>query len=130
MNRVISLLLAAGAVLLLVVAAGCDNSADEHAASVMTGGGDPHRGKAAISAYGCGTCHTVPGVRGADALVGPPLTNMGQRSYIGGVMKNTPVNMIHWIQDPPGVDPMTAMPKLNVSESDARDIASYLYTLK
>jgi cytochrome c1 len=108
----------------------CDNPEDERAASVMTGGGDPHRGKSAITAYGCGTCHTVPGVRGADALVGPPLTNMAQRGYIGGVMKNTPGNMIRWIQDPPAVDPMTAMPKLRVSESDARDIASYLYTLK
>jgi mono/diheme cytochrome c family protein len=115
---------------LLVFLAGCDNRSDDRTASIMTGGGEPHRGRTAISAYGCGTCHTVPGVRGADALVGPPLTSMGQRSYIGGVMKNTPTNMIRWIQDPPGVDPMTAMPKLNVSESDARDIASYLYTLK
>ena len=108
----------------------CENEADLRSASAMTGGGDPHRGRAAISAYGCGTCHTVPGVRGADALVGPPLTSMGSRGYIAGVMKNTPANMVRWIRDPPAVDPMTAMPKLNVSESDARDIASYLYTLK
>jgi cytochrome c1 len=108
----------------------CDSAEDRRAASAMTGGGDPYRGKAAISAYGCGTCHTVPGVKGADALVAPPLTRMGQRAYVAGVMKNTPANLIRWIQDPPAVDPMTAMPKLNVSESDARDIASYLYTLK
>src|SRR6476620_2498615 len=98
--------------------AGCENEADLQAATAMTGGGDPHRGASAIRAYGCGTCHTVPGVRGADALVGPPLTSMAQRAYIGGVMKNTPANMIRWIQDPPAVDPMTAMPKLNVSEAD------------
>ena len=115
---------------LYMVVTGCDNPEDNRAASVLTGGGDPHRGKAAISVYGCGTCHTVPGVRGADALVAPPLTRMAQRGYIGGVMKNTPSNLVRWIQDPPAVDPMTAMPKLNVSESDARDIASYLYTLK
>jgi cytochrome c1 len=117
-------------VVTLLPLTGCDDPAANRAASVLTGGGDPHRGKAAISAYGCGTCHTVPGVRGADALVAPPLTSMGQRGYIGGVMKNTPANLIRWIQDPPAVDPMTAMPKLNVTESDARDIASYLYTLK
>jgi cytochrome c1 len=114
----------------LAWSAGCDNAEDRAAASSMTGGGDPHRGRAAIRAYGCGTCHTIPGVRGADAVVAPPLTRMGSRTYIGGVMKNTPGNMVRWIQDPPGVDPMTAMPRLNVSESDARDIASYLYTLK
>jgi cytochrome c1 len=107
----------------------CDDTADEKSATAMTGG-DPHRGKSAITAYGCGTCHTVPGVKGADALVGPPLTHMGERGYVAGVMKNTPANLVRWIQDPPAVDPMTAMPKLNVSEADARDIASYLYTLK
>src|SRR3954447_21354962 len=127
MNRSIPfLLLTVGALFL----GACENEADNRAATAMTGGGDPHRGKSAITAYGCGTCHTVPGVRGADALVGPPLTSMAERGYIGGVMKNTPANMIQWIQDPPAVDPMTAMPKLNVSDADAMDIASYLYTVK
>jgi cytochrome c1 len=126
MTRTALTLMLSGALCLL----GCDSAADRRAATAMTGGGDPHRGKAAISAYGCGTCHTIPGVKGADALVAAPLTSMGQRAYIGGVMKNTPGNLIRWIQDPPAVDPMTAMPKLNVSEADARDIASYLYTLK
>ncbi len=120
------LLLTVGALLL----GACENEADNRAATAMTGGGNPHEGKSKIRSYGCGTCHTVPGVRGADALVGPPLTSMAERGYIGGVMKNTPANMIQWIQDPPAVDPMTAMPKLHVSEADARDIASYLYTLK
>lgn len=126
MRRLLVTVAAAGMLLL----GACENEDDLRAARVLTGGGDPHRGKAAIDAYGCGTCHTVPGVRGANALVGPPLTSMGSRGYIGGVMKNTPGNMIRWIQDPPAVDPMTAMPNLKVSESDAKDIASYLYMLK
>jgi cytochrome c len=130
MNRSLRNIFIAGAGAALVIGLGACDDADERAASVMTQGGQPQLGKEAINAHGCGTCHTIPGVRGADALVGPPLTSMGQRSYIGGVMKNTPANMIRWIQDPPAVDPMTAMPKLNVSESDARNIASYLYTLK
>jgi cytochrome c1 len=117
----------------LIIVAGClpgCDTADKQAASVMTHGGDPDRGRFAIDAYGCSGCHTIPGVRGADALVAPPLTNMAERGFIGGVMKNTPDNLIRWIQDPPGVDPMTAMPNLHVKEPDARDIASYLYTLK
>jgi cytochrome c1 len=93
-------------------------------------GGDPDRGAAAISRYGCATCHTVPGIRGADALVGPSLEHVGSRSYVGGVLPNTPDNVIRWIQNPPRVDPLTAMPNLGVTESDARDIAGYLYTLK
>ena len=119
------ILLFLGAAFLL----GCDD-ADKRAASAMTRGGDPDRGALAIDAYGCSGCHTIPGIRGADALVGPPLTHMAERGFVSGVMKNTPDNLIRWIQDPPAVDPMTAMPKLRVKESDARDIASYLYTLK
>jgi cytochrome c1 len=38
--------------------------------------------------------------------------------------------MLRWIQNPRGVDEKTAMPALGVSEQEARDIASYLYTLK
>ncbi|PYS45556.1 MAG: cytochrome C [Acidobacteria bacterium] len=93
-------------------------------------GGDPTRGRTAISRYGCATCHTIPGIRGADALVGPPLTQMASRSYIAGVLPNTPDNMIRWIENPPQVDHLTVMPNLGVSERDARDIAGYLYTLK
>ena len=51
-------------------------------------GGSPQRGQQLISQYGCGSCHTVPGVRGADGLVGPPLTRMGARAYIAGKLPN------------------------------------------
>src|SRR4051794_18248731 len=90
---------------------GC-NQANKQAAAAMTGG-NPDRGKVEIQQYGCSSCHTIPGVPGADALVGPPLTQMASRGYIGGVLKNTPENMIRWLQNPPGVDPLTAMPNLH-----------------
>ena len=123
---------AAALLLAAYAAASCGGgmSESEQAAAEMTGGGSPARGREAIEHYGCATCHTIPGVRGADALVGPPLTQVASRSYIGGVLTNSPENMIRWIQDPRAVDPLTAMPALGVSGQDARDIASYLYTLK
>ncbi len=93
-------------------------------------GGDPSRGAAAIEAYGCGSCHSIPGIGGADARVGPSLDLFGTRAYVGGVLPNAPDNVIKWIQNAPSVDPMTAMPNLNVKEADARDIAAYLYTLR
>ncbi|MDQ3997933.1 MAG: c-type cytochrome, partial [Gemmatimonadota bacterium] len=93
-------------------------------------GGDARRGQVAIRQYGCGSCHTIRGVRGADGLVGPPLNGIAFRSYVGGVLTNTPDNLVRWIQDPPAVDPKTAMPNLGVSHRDAVDIAGYLYTLK
>ncbi len=91
-------------------------------------GGDPHRGALAIRSYGCGSCHTIPGVRGANGLVGPPLVGVAERAYIGGVITNTPENLVRWIQNPPSIDPMTAMPNVGVTRQDALDIAGYLYS--
>jgi cytochrome c1 len=93
-------------------------------------GGDPDKGRDAIGRYGCSSCHTVPGVRGADGMVGPPLTKIGTRMYIGGVLKNTPDNMKAWLKNPPGIDEKTAMPNLHLSDEEAKDISAYLYTLR
>jgi cytochrome c len=66
----------------------------------------------------------------ATATVGPPLMQIGLRSYLAGRIDNTPENMIKWIRQPHSVDPQTAMPETGVTESDGRDIAAYLYTLR
>jgi cytochrome c len=84
-------------------------------------------GRALIASYGCGACHSIPGIPGADAMAGPPLEYFYQRTFIAGRLPNTRDNLIHWIQDPQGVEPGTAMPDLGVSESEAGDIADYLY---
>ncbi|MEO7057115.1 MAG: c-type cytochrome [Caldimonas sp.] len=93
-------------------------------------GGNAKRGPALIVAYGCAACHTVPGVRGADANVGPPLTRIGDRTYIAGMLRNSPANLVRWIRQPQAVIPGNAMPDMGVTEVDARDIAAYLYTLR
>jgi cytochrome c1 len=64
------------------------------------------------------------------ALVGPPLSGIADRSYIAGVLTNSPEHMIQWLRNPQAVDDKTAMPNMNVTEKDARDIAAYLYTLR
>jgi cytochrome c len=92
--------------------------------------GDAERGRRTIERYGCGSCHTIPGVHGADKLVGPSLERMASRTYVAGVLVNRPDNLVAWIQDPPGIDPLTAMPRLGVTEPEARDIATYLCTLQ
>lgn len=117
--------------LLALLLGGCvSEEASFRRASALTGGGDPAAGRALIRRTGCGSCHTVPGVVGARSLVGPPLTGMAQRVYIAGVLENTPVNMIRWLQDPQSVDSLTAMPDVGLSEEQARDVAAYLYTLR
>jgi cytochrome c1 len=37
---------------------------------------------------------------------------------------------VQWLREPQAVHPGTAMPDLDVSERDARDIAAYLGTLR
>jgi hypothetical protein len=50
--------------------------------------------------------------------------------YLGGVIANTPENMVRWIMHPREIAGKTAMPELGVTERDARDIAAYLGKLK
>lgn len=121
----LSALIVLGATLLLT---GCDRLSTRAAAAVP--GGDPTLGREALRTYGCVSCHTIPGVRGADALVGPPLDRIGARVYLAGRLTNTPAHLIRWIRHPREVDPQTAMPDTGVTEKDARHIASYLYTLR
>lgn len=109
--------------------AGCIGSGQDNGYAVKTGG-DPDRGRAYVVAHDCGQCHTIPNVTGAQGLVGPPLTGFGKRSYIGGVLPNTPRNLIRWIESPHDVDDKTAMPTLGIGEREARDVAAYLYTLR
>lgn len=93
-------------------------------------GGDPARGQAAITTYGCGSCHVIPGVAGATGTVGPSLATFGSSKDIADDGPNTPDNLIKFLQNPSSVKPGTTMPNLGVTEPDARDIAAYLYTLK
>ena len=99
--------------------------------TVSEGGalGDPQAGRHAIEQYLCVTCHRIPGVSGADGTVGPPLERIATRSYLGGVLRNTPDNMIRWLRNPQAIDPLSAMPDLRIKEKDLHDIAAYLYTL-
>jgi cytochrome c2 len=92
--------------------------------------GDPDQGKQLIRDTGCGSCHTIPGVRGANGLVGPPLISWSRRTYIAGELPNTPENLVRWLRNPQSIEPRTAMPVLGLNDPQARAIAAYLYTLR
>ncbi len=98
--------------------------------SQLATGGDPKVGEHLIYAYGCGSCHVIPGVSEANGTVGPTLEGFGSRYYVAGLLVNTPQNLFRWVSKPQEVDPGTAMPDLGVTERQARDIAAYLYTLQ
>jgi cytochrome c2 len=116
-------------VLLLVVPflSGCKDHGSQAIASSL---GNPKRGIALIRKFGCGSCHTIPGVENADGVVGPPLIQVGRRIYIAGVLRNTPDNMVRWLRNPQAVVPGNAMPDMMITQPDAKDIAAYLYTLR
>jgi cytochrome c len=116
---------------LAALALGCAACEDQvgRTARQLTGG-DPDRAPAAIRKYGCGSCHTIPGIPGAHAVVAPPLDRFGVRSYIAGRVNNDAATLIRWIQHPHSIDSKTAMPEMGVGSQDARDIAAYLYTLR
>ena len=111
----------------LALAAACSDARGEDTPRVA--GANVERGRQLVSRYGCNSCHVVPGVKGVEAEVGPPLTAWSRRAYIGGEVPNTPEYLVRWIMDPQSIEPGVAMPNLGVREEDARDIAGYLYTI-
>jgi cytochrome c2 len=109
--------------------AGCFDDSDEerHYPAVQ---GNPANGLELIGAFGCGSCHEIPGVNGADGVVGPPLQRIGRRIYLAGVLRNTPEAMVFWLRNPQLVVPGNAMPDMGISADQARDMTAYLYTLR
>jgi cytochrome c len=98
------------AALLAPVAAGCESSERRYAEEITRGRADA--GKQAIQRYGCGSCHRIPGVSGAESFVGPSLDRVACRVYIAGRLVNEPYSMIAWIRDPQHLRSPTAMPTL------------------
>jgi cytochrome c len=97
----------------------CAGNASEHVSGI-----------AGIGRYGCGSCHTIPGVSGANGRVGPSLAGIGNQRYIAGHLSNTSDNLTRWIQHPHAVNEKTIMPELGVTARDATDIAALLNSLK
>jgi cytochrome c len=123
MASVYASLLAAG------LLSGCHGGQELKTYAVPTNG-DPARGHALIESYGCGSCHTIPGIHNANGLVGPPLLYFSKRTMIAGQLPNTSENLAHWIEHPRSVEPKTAMPELGLDDDQADDMVAYLYTLR
>jgi cytochrome c len=99
----------------------------ESVARAMTGG-DLARAPAIIRRYGCAGCHTIPGIPGGDGQVGGPLSDIKRRVYVGGVVTNSPDNLVRWIVSPQTFSPRSAMPATGISEAEAHDVAAWLYS--
>lgn len=97
---------------------------------VINGDADRGRHLIASGAHGCVACHSIPGIRGARGAVGPPLAGFASRSFIAGHLPNAPGVLVAFVANAPRLVPETGMPRLPVTETEARDIAAYLYTLR
>ncbi len=128
-------LAASQAVLALICASimalsGSSSDANGQDAASAAVAGNARQGAALIVQYGCGGCHTIPGITGAQGLVGPPLNAMGRRVFIAGVLRNSPENMMAYLEDPQRFVPGNAMPNMGITRADAQDLAAYLFTLR
>ena len=104
--------------LLPLLLAGCnDRQPQQELTGLMPLHGDPKHGVQVIRDIGCGNCHTIPGVRGADGVVGPSSAGIGRRVFLAGVLRNTPANMVLWLRKPQAVIPGNAMPDSGLSEA-------------
>ena len=117
-------------ILALLALAGCKNDGRTLGDILLRHGqmtAEEKRGLALVYDHGCGTCHVIPQVEGADGLTGPPLTAMGRQAYVAGVLPNTPQALTRFIMDPQAVDPRSAMPDLGIGPEDAAAIGAFLY---
>ena len=92
--------------------------------------GSPAHGAELIAEKGCGACHMIPGITGANGLVGPPLTLMGRRIFVAGLLRNTPQNLAAWVLEPQRFVPGNATPSTGLTKSEALDVAAYPETIR
>jgi cytochrome c2 len=92
-------------------------------------GGDAERGRTLVESYGCGACHTIPGVARADGRAAPPLVGFARRTMLAGVAPNAPRTIVPWLMNPDSISPGTRMPALGLTQTEARHVAAFLYTL-
>jgi cytochrome c oxidase subunit II len=99
--------------------------------------GDAAAGLALFKGKGtCIGCHTLIGVEGAVARVGPNLTHlMDRKTFAGATFDITTQNLHDWIKDPSAMKPMrpekgTGMPKIPLSDTEINQLVAFLETLK
>ena len=83
-------------------------------------------GKIALQQYNCSSCHVIDGMPSAAYFVGPPLSDVVNRSFIAGILPMSRENLVQWIMDPKKFKPATTMPNLNVTRKHAELMVDYL----
>ncbi|WP_137388780.1 cytochrome c oxidase subunit II [Rhodoligotrophos defluvii] len=89
-------------------------------------------GRAAFISEGCGSCHTVRGLAGANGEIGPDLTHVGGRLSIGAGWLNGSVgNLAGWIASSQHLKPGNRMPSFDRLDGPTlRALAAWLESLE
>ena len=85
------------------------------------------RGLESIKRAGCGACHVIPGLGWPQGGSAPSLKGFADQGLIAGRLPNRPDNLASFVRDAPAVLPGTTMPAMPLNETQARDVAAYLY---
>ena len=109
---------------LLSALSGCSSSSSRQAAMASAHPTAPEL----MIQYGCPSCHVIPDVPGAVGKVGPSLDSLAQRTYLAGVLPNSPANLERWLMHPQSIHPGTAMPEMGVTRQDASIMSDFLQT--
>ena len=102
---------------------------------IMVHGGEIERGRRAFDEQRCAACHTIrTGATSDDgrAALGPDLTHIGSRLYLGaGTLRNGQGALAAWIADPHVAKPGVRMPaSADMDGATLRALAAYLEQLK
>jgi cytochrome c2 len=114
-----------------------DDAQLEDAKAVLAGA-DPARGRELLDVKGCGLCHRMTGVaplQGALLPAGVVVSDLARAVRLAPDLRVTrdrwrPSLLVRWLVDPAAVKPDTPMPKMGLSEGDARSIAAYLLSAR
>lgn len=91
---------------------------------------EEQEGQRVFLATPCAACHTVRGTP-AQGKLGPDLTHVGSRRYIGaGLLETTRGSLAAWIADPQTLKPGNNMPRVTLGASELRAVSAYLAGLK
>lgn len=92
-------------------------------------------GRALAEQRGCGTCHRMRGLEGGLAASAVPV-ELPAAALTDGMLLAPDLALtrtrfqrealVAWLRDPPAMKPGTAMPKLNLTEGEAEDLAVFL----
>ncbi|HEV2392569.1 MAG TPA: cytochrome c oxidase subunit II [Verrucomicrobiae bacterium] len=84
------------------------------------------QGEKLFSTLTCANCHSV-GQAAARPSIAPDLTHLaGRQTLAGGVLENTPANLVRWLRSPQAIKPGSLMPNLQLTQQQAAELAAYL----